>query len=101
LKVVTANRLIDGEVVWLGPSGKWVDLLGEARLIETPAAEAEALAAAEASAARQEVVDPYAIDVIREEGRIVPQRLREMIRAAGPTTRTDLGKQARRAIGAA
>jgi hypothetical protein len=29
------------------------------------------------------------------DGRIVPQRLRERIRAAGPTNRVDLGKQAR------
>ena len=35
------------------------------------------------------------IDVELIDGAIVPSRLRERIRAAGPTNRNDLGKQAR------
>jgi hypothetical protein len=41
------------------------------------------------------VVDVNLIDVEVVDGEIVPQRLRERIRAAGPTNRVDLGKQAR------
>jgi hypothetical protein len=41
------------------------------------------------------VVDVNLIDVEFIDGGIHPTRLRERIRAAGPTIRTDLGKQAR------
>ena len=41
------------------------------------------------------MVDVNLIDVDLVDGEIVPLRLRERIRAAGPTNRTDLGKQAR------
>lgn len=101
MKVVTANRLFDGEVVWLGAGGRWVEDLGEAHLLETKEAEATALEEGAASAARQEVVDVYSIDVTVEEGVLIPVRFREQIRAAGPTMRLDLGKQARRRVNAA
>jgi hypothetical protein len=41
------------------------------------------------------VLDVDIIDVELVDGAIVPIRLRERIRAAGPTNRADLGKQAR------
>ena len=47
--------------------------------------------------ADNEVVDVDLIDVEVVDGVIVPVRLRERIRAAGPTIRDDLGKQAERA----
>ena len=40
------------------------------------------------------VVDPYAVAVEIRNGHVVPKALREAIRAAGPTVRRDLGKQA-------
>jgi hypothetical protein len=40
------------------------------------------------------VVDVNLIDVTVVDGLVEPVRLREKIRAAGPTIRTDLGKQA-------
>lgn len=101
MKVVTANRLFDGEVVWLGAGGRWVEDLGEARVLETREAEAAGLEEGAASADRQEVVDVYSIDVTIEEGVLIPVRFREQIRAAGPTMRLDLGKQARRRENAA
>ncbi len=97
MKVVTANRLLDGEVVWQGADGTWVELLSLARVLEGKDELADALALAEKSVAAREVVEVYAIDVAEDEGRVVPVRLREMIRAAGPTTHPQLGKQARTA----
>ncbi len=101
MKVVTANRLSDGEVVWLGHTGHWVEFFSEAHVVETKEDEAAALAAAALSVDRQEVVEAYSIDVVREEGFLLPVRFREQIRAAGPTIRLDLGKQARRQESAA
>ncbi|MEH0071443.1 DUF2849 domain-containing protein [Pannonibacter sp. Pt2-lr] len=95
MKVITANRLIDGEVVFQGENGAWVELIGEARLLEGKDAVAEALALAAKSVASREIVDPYDIEIKDEDGKRVPERLREKIRAAGPTTHPALGKQAR------
>ena len=43
---------------------------------------------------KREVVAAYLFDVKVEKGAIVPVKAREIIRAAGPSVRTDLGKQA-------
>jgi len=40
------------------------------------------------------VVGVYLFDVRVQNGAIVPVKIREAIRAAGPTVRRDLGKQA-------
>ncbi|WP_292016317.1 DUF2849 domain-containing protein, partial [Mesorhizobium sp.] len=47
-----------------------------------------------AAYANNEVVDVNLIDVTVVDGLVEPVRLREKIRAAGPTIREDLGKQA-------
>ena len=47
--------------------------------------------------ADNEVVDVNLIDAEVVDGVVEPVRLREKIRAAGPTIRGDLGKQAERA----
>ena len=43
---------------------------------------------------RRVVVHPYLFDVTVAAGSIRPVKMREVIRAAGPTVRRDLGKQA-------
>jgi len=92
LKAITANRLRDGTVVFLGPDAGWVERLEDAALFE----DAEpALAAAKAQADRDQFgVDVYAFDVTVTDGQRLPVKTRERIRALGPTVRTDLGKQA-------
>lgn len=101
LQIVTANRLGDGEVVWLGTGGQWVETVEAAQVFDSKEAVAEALALGARAVAERLIVEPYEIDVTQKDGRIVPVRLREKIRATGPTFRTDLGKQAARARGAA
>ena len=101
MKALTANRLIDGEVVWLGRAGQWVETLDVARLLENAEAIAEAEALGIEAVAQRLIVEPYLIDLRREDNEIVPVRFRERIRAKGPTTRLDLGKQARREVSAA
>ncbi|MFI4986356.1 MAG: DUF2849 domain-containing protein [Alphaproteobacteria bacterium] len=84
LEIVIANRLRDGRAVYRSASG-WSRHLAEAQVAGSEA-EAEALLAlAKRSIAANEVVDPYLIDVVEEEGRLVPARRRERIRARGPT----------------
>ena len=84
-EIVTANRLGDGRVVFRAAQG-WSTDIEAAERLETPEAVAAALAFAAADVAANRVVDAYAIAVTAQEGPIVPSRLRERIRAEGPTT---------------
>ena len=99
-QAVTANRLSDGEVVYLAPDGSWSEGLEDCRTADGKA-EVEAMmeVAARAEKARV-VVAPYPFDVVLDGGTVRPARLREAIRARGPTVRRDLGKQALRENGA-
>lgn len=94
MKVITANRLTDGIVVFLGRSHRWAEDIDAVTALEDDAAVEAALAAAEEDVANRKVVEPYAIDVKLENSGLIPVKLREAIRARGPTVRLDLGKQA-------
>jgi hypothetical protein len=89
IQVITANRLLDGRVVFLTPSGTWDHDVAVATVYADPIAAEAGIAAAQKSAAAGEVVDPYAIAVSAEAGHIVPTVLRERIRAEGPTIPSD------------
>jgi hypothetical protein len=94
LQVLTANRLIDGTVIYLAANGAWVENLDEARVFETrPDAEA-ALAVGTEAERRQLLVHAYLFEVLQAQDHLRPVRQREIIRAAGPSVRRDLGKQA-------
>lgn len=97
MKILTANRLSSGEVVWYGHGG-WVDRIDAAQVAADAEAAARLEAIGKAAFARNEVLDVELIDVAVIDGAIQPKRLRERIRAAGPTIRNDLGKQARSAL---
>ena len=101
LQIVTANRLTDGDVVWLGTGGQWVETVEAAQCFDSVKTVAKALELAAQAVSNRLVVEPYEIDVTRAAGRIVPVKLREKIRSQGPTFRTDLGKQAVRSLGVA
>ena len=94
MKILTANRLTDGEAVWYA-GGAWAETIDSSELADDKAAEERLEAIGAASLAANEVVDVNLIDVEIVDGVIHPLRLRERIRAAGPTNRNDLGKQAR------
>ncbi|MEI9404704.1 DUF2849 domain-containing protein [Mesorhizobium argentiipisi] len=93
MKVLTANRLSDGIAVWYAAGG-WAETVGNADIAYDKAAEDRLEAIGAAATANNEVVDVNIIDVAIVDGLVEPVRLREKIRAAGPTIRTDLGKQA-------
>ena len=88
-QMLTANRLIEGTVVYWHDGG-WVETLEQGDVFNEAAAAEAALTAAKAFVARNAVVAPYLFEV--KDGR--PVKEREIIRAAGPSVRTDLGKQA-------
>lgn len=93
LKAITANRLRDGAVVWLGPKGEWVERIDAAATYDEAGA-APALAKAQQDEARNLVVAIYALEVEILNGAPAALRTKERIRARGPSVRADLGKQA-------
>jgi hypothetical protein len=85
-KVITANDLRDGLVVFLDHDGGWTHDIALARVVEDGADLDQANAYAKAQHDARIVVEPYPIDVEVTGGVPVPVRLRERIRAEkGPT----------------
>lgn len=91
-QVITASRLTDGAVVFLGKDRAWVELLGEAAVFSSVDASAEALAVAQKDEQANVVLDIYAVDVVDKGGTVTPVKLREAIRAQGPTVKPEHGK---------
>lgn len=84
LKVATANRLIDGRVVFLGEQSRWQERIADA--VAAEGAEADALMkTAEYHVATAVVVGAYLIDVTTGPEGLTPSALKERIRAFGPT----------------
>lgn len=92
-QILTANTLNRGDVVYFNAQQGWVSDLSEAEILADENARA-ALSAASEWVERREIVNPYLFAVRVENGRATPVKTREVIRAAGPTIRRDLGKQA-------
>ena len=92
-RIVTANRLDDGLVVYLNGTG-WSGRIDDARVARSEEDAAALLAQAQGPEQAVRVVDPYLIEVTRAGAVPWPVRHRETIRARGPTVRPDLGKQA-------
>ncbi len=93
-QVMTANRLRDGEVVFLTRSGAWKEQIDEAVLALEPQATAALEARAAADVTATLVTGTYLFDAERVGGKIRALHMRERIRTLGPTVRPDLGKQA-------
>jgi Protein of unknown function (DUF2849) len=99
-QVMTANRLRDGEVVFLTRAGVWSERIDEAVLAQEP----QSVAALESRAANDVgatiITGQYLFEAERVDGKIRALHMRERIRTLGPTVRSDLGKQAEGTAGA-
>jgi hypothetical protein len=95
MKVLTANRLIDGEAVWFASDQLWAETIAKAEIAEDKEHEARLDAIGKAAYAANQVVDVELIDVELVCGEIVPLRLRERSRAARPTAPTWASRRAR------
>jgi sulfite reductase (NADPH) hemoprotein beta-component len=85
-KVITANDLRDGLVVFLDHDGGWTHDIALARVVEDGPDLDQANAYAKAQDEARIIVEPYPVDVTVTGGVPVPVRLREKIRAdKGPT----------------
>lgn len=91
-QVITANRLGDGAVVFVGPEQRWVDRLSEAAVFNAVEETNVALQSAQKDELGNIVLDIYAIEVAERGGVLRPTKLREAIRAQGPTVHPEHGK---------
>lgn len=94
MKVLTANRLDDGAVVYIGEAAPWVEDLASARVATDADAESRLTEAAAGAVKARLVVGAYLMPVSVEDGLVRPVSVREKLRASGPSNRLDLGKQA-------
>jgi hypothetical protein len=92
-QVMTANRLADGEVVFLTRNGTWNEKIDEAVLAQEPQAISALEARASEAVKANHVTGQYLFDAERVDGKIRATHIRERIRTLGPTVRVDLGKQ--------
>ena len=92
--ILTANRLVLGEVVYWNEAKGWVPRLVDASALADEAAAKAAQERAAESVRQREVVNPYLFEIRMDGGDMVPVKEREKIRARGPSVRPDLGKQA-------
>ena len=84
MEILTGNELTSGGTVYLDTSNNWVEDLQAARLFgKEDTAERDAALAATKAGGR--VISLEIEEVTQDAGRIVPKRLRERIRAEGPT----------------
>ena len=92
-RIITANHLIGGDVVFLAENG-WTPNVDRAVVADDDTTLAALEARASEAEAMNIVVGPYTVEVRREGSRIVPVHYREVMRTRGPTVRPDLGHQA-------
>lgn len=93
-QVLTANLLVGGDVVYWREDDTWAQELKDAFVFDTDVKVEAALASAQTAVEARKILDPYLFTVSIDDGVIHASSVREQIRAAGPTVRLDLGKQA-------
>lgn len=84
-KIISANRLADGIVVYAGPQGSWLDRLDAAQIFESQAEAETGLAAARDDAKRNLILDPFIVEIAHDARGLRALSLRNVIRAQGPT----------------
>lgn len=89
--VITANDLCNGLAVYLTAAGDWSCYLDDARTF-TLDERADGLALGRQAEEVQRVVGAYEIEIEEGDFGLRPVRLRERIRAYGPSTHADFAR---------
>jgi len=82
-KVVTANRLLEGDAVWLTANGHWSTTMSDAELI-TDAGTAD-LRLMDAATQAHIIAGAYLADAVLGERGPAPTHFRETFRTRGPS----------------
>ena len=84
-EIITANELVSGASVYLSYAGHWLPEMQKARVfLESEQDERERQMEKAENSTR--LISIETVRVVHRRGRIEPLRLREKIRASGPTT---------------
>ncbi len=92
LHIATANRLRDGAVVYFTAESGWSHWIADARVSNDEQSAQALLDQTSASVDGNEVVEPYLIEVLAEARSFKPVRYREIIRAKGPSSHPQYGR---------
>lgn len=84
-KLISANRLRDGTVVYLAALGEWVTDIATAAVFTSAETYEAGKATAQEAVSANLIVDPLAVDITDCAGERRATTLRNMIRALGPT----------------
>jgi hypothetical protein len=84
-KVISANRLTDGIVVYADLDGLWSERLSQAKIFAAKAEAEAGMLIAQNDAKRNLVVEPVVVEVTEDAGGLRAVTLREIVRARGPT----------------
>lgn len=92
MEILTANELISGATVYLDSEGNWQPEIDQARLFGPhDLAARDAVIERSKQTGRLISLEVEVVEVV--DGHVVAQRLRERIRAAGPTAPYGPGRQ--------
>lgn len=84
MDIITANELVSGATVYVNSDGRWIMDIDKARVFKNGEAEArDAVVVAANATGRLISVEIEKVAVL--DGKVVANRLRERIRADGPT----------------
>lgn len=84
MEIITANELVSGATVYVNGDGRWIMDIDKARLFRSDEAEArDAVIVAANATGRLISVEVEKVSLVA--GKVVANRLRERIRADGPT----------------
>jgi hypothetical protein len=92
VQIVTANRLVDGAVVYLTPGRTWSEVFGDSLALRDDAEAKAALDATAADVKARKIVGPYLAEAEETSEGLQPNSARERIRASRmPTITPDQG----------
>jgi len=92
LKILTANDLHSGGVVFLTSQGDWSPFISSAHLSDNEQNMKELEVIGQGAVRAQIIVEPFFIDVLIENGIPLPVRFREQLRVSGPSVRSEFSK---------
>jgi len=91
-KLLTANDLRSGGVVFATAHGGWSPFISQALLPKNSEMSDELELFGQQSVDRQLVVEPFFIDIVFKNGAPCPVRLREQLRVNGPSVQSAFAK---------
>jgi hypothetical protein len=97
VQIITANRLVDGAVVYFTAARTWSEAFADSAVFREADAAKAGLESVTPFVTNQVVVGPYLAEVDETEDGIEPNSARERIRASrGPSVAADAGSWVRR-----